>query len=563
MFKADPKPKPSANIKSSERRALYGDICKQFKLPKERILKDVERVILPATVKQSSFRSAREDQGFIYYDNSETPVWFESNEKNSPLYPSVFTLWNCPAILPMVVTHPHVIKVLCNGAGLMLPGCVLPFDRRIKKGDVVAVSDSDAPHVAKAVGVACIDLGEVNKVVGETGLAVKITHWLGDGLCKLNQYVDIKVPKELELVVPWEEVKEEDPAEEQKEVVDDSEPTDDTTSQETRATEDTTIDEKLAELSVEDLDHLFTRALLQAIKVENIDVPVNASTFMSSYVLKNLPVLDAKYKTIKKTGWKKTGKYLKAMSKLGYIQIKGKDDDLTITGTIPKTDSIIVNFITHKVDKPKSTDTKKEEDNNSIRILQLYQPVNKHRMFFNKISKFYNQLYDSKQLTTMLNYYVKQHSLSDPKDPKFILADEVLSDVLSKPRISRKDITQDFMKLMTKKYVVLQPGETIEDAEIFNGEIPKVEIVCETRIGRKTVTRVRNFEKFGIKSFAISEDLRNLCQGSSTLEEIRGQQEVMVQGPHYKAINKYLLDKGIPSSYITYEDKSKKKKKKT
>lgn len=567
MFKADPQTKTSANIKSSERRNLYTRICQQLNLPKEKISKDVERTILPAIIKESGFRSARNDEGYIYYNSSDTPVWFEGYEDDSPLYPSIFTLWNAPALIPMVFTHPHVVNdALRNGAHLMLPGCILPFDSRIKKGDIVGVCGSDAPYVAKAVGEACMDLGNIDNVVGTRGLAVKIVHWLGDGLYKLNTHVDISVPKELDPTTPWE-VESSSIAEKQNQdaanPMESIEPSKDTTAvQETTENDLKEISNEMEELSVKDLDHLFTRALLQAIKVEDIEVPVKASTFMSNYVLKNLPMLDAKYKSIKKTSWKKSSKYLKAMNKLGYIQIKGKDEDLSIISTLPKTDNTIVNFITHKIDKPKGSETESKDNNNTLQVIRLYQPINRHRMFFNKAFETYNQLYDIKTLTTILNDYIKEHDLSDKKDPKFILADEALSGCLSKPKIARKDLTQDFIKHMTKKYVILKPGENIEEAQVFNGEVPKVEIVCETRIGRKTVTRVRNFEVFGIKPFIITEELRNLCQGSSTLEEIRGQQEVMVQGPHYKLVHKYLVDKGIPASFITFEDKSKKKKKK-
>ncbi|PYD84087.1 hypothetical protein DNF23_56480 [Pseudomonas syringae pv. pisi] len=37
--------------------------------------------------------------------------------------------------------------------------------------------------------------------------------------------------------------------------------------------------------------------------------------------------------------------------------------------------------------------------------------------------------------------------------------------------------------------------------------------------------------------------------------------EVMVQGPHGSTVERYLKEKGVPSSYIEVEDKSKRRKK--
>ena len=120
MFKKDPQPKTSANIKSSERRKLLTNICNIYNIPQQEITKECEHDILPVTTKQASFKSVQGYSGTIYCDENETPIWFKS--RDSQIFPSLFTTWKCPFILPMIKTHPHVIKILSNGADLMLPG---------------------------------------------------------------------------------------------------------------------------------------------------------------------------------------------------------------------------------------------------------------------------------------------------------------------------------------------------------------------------------------------------------------------------------------------------------
>lgn len=556
MFKKNPQPKASANIKSSERRKLLASICEAYDIPKEKLSKDQENKLLPSVIKQASFKSIQGYQGTIYYNSDETPLYFKS--RDSQMYPSLFTCWENGYLLPLVVTHQAVIDHLKSGANLMLPGCLLPFPKEIVTGNVVGIIDYKNPGVVIAVGEANMDLGKITEL--SQGIAVTVFHVIGDELCKLNQLVDIEQPKEVDVSEPWkgEETETLEPLEESQA---DAEPQPDAEEPEVEspATEIDDLAEQVSSLTVEEIDNFFTRSLLQAIKLDTIETPINASNFMSNHVLKNFPQIDTQYKNIKKTSWKKTGKFLKAMVKLGYIQVKGKDDDLTIISHISKSDPTITGFNTHKISKSKEGDKKKID---SLKVVQLYQPTNKYRMFFNKLDKPYNQCYTITELKTLINQYISKFNLVDTK-PQNIKLDEHLQEILgNSPTISRNEIVNKFVKYTTLKYVVLKPGQSLEDGEINSGELPKIEIICETKIGRKTVTRVKNFEKFWIKPHIIEEDLRNLCQGSSTLEKVDKFTEVIVQGPHYKSIQEYLIKKGVPGNCILYTDKRKNKKRK-
>ncbi|CAH6722991.1 translation machinery-associated protein 64 [[Candida] jaroonii] len=568
MFKKNPQPKASANIKSSERRKLLGSICEAYDIPKDKLSKEAELKLLPSVIKQASFKSVQGFQGTIYYNTDETPLYFKS--RDSQMYPSVFTCWENGYLLPLVVTHEKVIDHLKGGANLMLPGCLLPFPKEIARGNVVGIIDYKNPGVVIAVGEANIDLGKITELT--QGVAVTVFHVVGDELCKLNKLVDIDEPKEVDVSEPWKgegsedaegnsETQEEVPSEAVSETESEIPQTQSDNQPQTQSDIDMNdLAEQVNTLTVEEIDNFFTRSLLQSIKLDDIETPINASNFMSNHVLKNLPQIDSQYKNIKKTSWKKTGKFLKAMVKLGYIQVKGKDDDLTIISHIPKTDAIITGFNTHKISKSKESDKKKID---TLKVVQLYQPTNKYRMFFNKLDQQYNQCYTITELKTLINQYISKFNLVDTK-PQNIKIDENLKEILgNSATIARNEIVAKFIKYATLKYVVLKPGQSLEDdIEIFSGETPKIEIICETKIGRKTVTRVKNFEKFWIKPHIIEEDLRNLCQGSSTLEKIDKFTEVIVQGPHYKSIQDYLINKGVPGNCILYTDKRKNKKRK-
>lgn len=598
MFKKQPLVKPSANIKSSERRKLLSQICQVYSLSSTQLPKSSLEDILPPITKRATFKSPLGYSGSILFDNQEIPLWFQT--RDSQLYPTVYTLWKCPYLIPTIQTHPHVIDIIGNGADLMIPGTVPPFDSRLKRGAVVGVVSKQRPGVIMALGICKVDMTRYESVIGRTGVAVEIIHLFNDELAKINREVDVPVPEMLDTTMPaviegeeseektleeqvgdleLEETKEgnEVPPEsceaKSKEITpieatngnaneQQTSPEPEAAEEEEATTEQAEEEDDTVKLTTEEIDNFFTRALLQTIKLDKVDLPITASTFMSSHIYKNLPIMDSSYTNIKKTSYKKTSKYLKAMAKLGYLDVKGKDEDLSIIKLIASTTPIIENFVPHKINKPKSTNqqdlTKKQ-----MNIKLLYKPTSKSRMFFNKLDKQYDSIYTSPELRTLLESYANKFELIG-KNKKTIRIDETLATITSNkqgPQVARDQIFKQFLSNFSPHYqIILSNGEAFP---IQKGQLPKITIITEMKIGRKIITRVSNFEKFNIKPGAFAEELRNKCSGSSTIGQATHNPsitEVQVQGPHGKLIIEILKDKGIPILCIEFEDKVKKKK---
>lgn len=553
MFKKPPQPKPSANIKSSERRQLLNEVCTTFQIPKANLSKDQEVALVPQTIKQASYLSIQGHKGTIYFDQDERPVWFRPRDQ--PLYPSIFTLWNLAYLLPIVLTNSHVIGKLTNHANLMLPGCIPPFDSRAIRGAIVGVASYERPSVIMAVGHCSLNLTQFDSTVGRTGTAVTIVHSFEDELFKLYDN-DVEVPEEVSLEIPRGESEETEQTEDApNEVLDVQETTENEQSSD--------ITEAVLELSVEDTDHLFTRAFIQAAK-NGIEVPVIASKFMSEHILKNFPRSDPKVCNIKKTSWKKLAKFLKSLEKLKYVTLKGKGDDVTVVG-ITIDQEILTNFVPHKTmeDKSAPTPSKKELDN-KLNVVHLYKPTNKSRMVFNKLDKNYNALYTKPELKVLLNEYIKVAELSDKKNPKLVNLDAALL-FCGGESVSRDKLLNTFIASFSPHYAVLKPKEDMtSNATIHKGEPPKVKILTQTVLGRKKTTSVTNFESYHIRPNALAEELKNLCSGSTSVGNCVHNPslvEVMVQGPHGALITDFLKKKGIPPAYIELEDKSKGKRK--
>lgn len=584
MFRKDPQPKASANIKSSERRKLLHTICANYNLKQDELDKEILIKILPIETKLAIFKSIQGYSGSIYYDENETPTWFKS--RDSQVYPSLYTAWKCPFLLPLIKTHPHVISIVSGGANLMLPGTIPPFDRRATKGTVVGIVDSDNPTVAKAIGVCKLDMTGYLRVIGTTGIAVEVLHNIDDELYRLNKYVDVEVPLELELetpvstpsselpestvegsklIAPPSEIslveESENPGEESAEV-----PTESTQSGETPG--DSAFAQFVSTLTLEEIDNFFIRSLIQTIKLETIELPIISSTFMSSYIYKNLPVLDSSYCNVKKTSWKKTSKFLKAMDKQAYLQTKGKDDDLSVIKLMDKKNLIIENFVPHKNmgSLSSSKEPTKSKKANEMNINILYKPTSKSRMFFNRLDAKHDALYSAPELRKLFDQYIKVADLTNIKNPKTIKINDELKTVvgIGPEATAREVVFKAFLKNFSPYFQVIKPNETT--GELHKGEPPKINIITEMKIGRKIVTRVLNFEAYNIKPHILSDELKVKCSGSTTIGPcVQNPKitEVAVQGPHGKLIIELFKEKGVPVSYIDFEDKVKKKKKKT
>ena len=58
-------------------------------------------------------------ESFLVYYQLKNPIFFEPEKEKGNLYPTVYTLWKCPTLLPALYTHPPVLEKLANGADLV------------------------------------------------------------------------------------------------------------------------------------------------------------------------------------------------------------------------------------------------------------------------------------------------------------------------------------------------------------------------------------------------------------------------------------------------------------
>lgn len=201
-------------LRSSDRRKIADQIIKDYQIPVTSAptkadssgpstasapalsLTTIRNALLPDNTQTARFTTTagpdlRELQGVVYVgthpDGDERVLWFKLEHgpgAENRLFPTVYTLWHNPNLVPLLYTPEFVMGKLHGGADLMTPGLANepPFPERAVKGAVVAVASVDRHTVPLFVGVCEIDVSALGEVQGTKGHAVRGLHWEGDEL---------------------------------------------------------------------------------------------------------------------------------------------------------------------------------------------------------------------------------------------------------------------------------------------------------------------------------------------------------------------------------------------
>ncbi|EUD67900.1 hypothetical protein C922_01512 [Plasmodium inui San Antonio 1] len=118
------------------------------------------------------------------YLSKNIPVLFTI--KND-IFPTVYTLWKYPHMIPCFVIYPPASEFLMKGADLMIPGICKEVDNveGLKVGSVWGVRVFNNPHLF-AVGQCSVDYDSNNYFYDLKGKCLKVVHIFNDELWKLG-----------------------------------------------------------------------------------------------------------------------------------------------------------------------------------------------------------------------------------------------------------------------------------------------------------------------------------------------------------------------------------------
>nr|KAF6396611.1 eukaryotic translation initiation factor 2D [Rousettus aegyptiacus] len=334
MFAKAFRVKSNTAIKGSDRRKLRADVTAAFPT----LGTDQVSELVPGKEELNIVKLyAHRGDAVIVYVSGGNPILFEL-EKN--LYPTVYTLWSYPDLLPTFTTWPLVLEKLVGGADLMLPGLVVPPAGlpQVQKGDLCAITlvGNRAPV---AIGVAAMSTSEM-LTSGLKGRGFSVLHTYQDHLWRSGDKssppsvaplaldpLDLSEEKGSSHADPilqgdmrhlaLEGVEEENG--EVQQMHGKKTPSE--------ASEDTSVgglnsDPTDSKTLQEQMDELLQRCFLHALKcrVKKADLPLLTSTFLGSHMFSCCP--EGRQLDVKKSSYKKLSKFLQQMQQEQIIQVK-------------------------------------------------------------------------------------------------------------------------------------------------------------------------------------------------------------------------------------------------
>lgn len=621
MFRKKAQVKPAANIKSSERRKIFKAICDQFEIDEGTLPSKEGYKILPKDVRTAKIKLHSGENATLFTGDGGKPIWIRLGA--SQYVPTLYTLWECPYIAPILLTPRPTILALQNGADLMARGVFDPLPEKAPVNSVVAIATLDSPTVPVAVGVAVVDCSDIHEE--DTGKAAITVNVVDDTLFA-SYHGDKKVPKSLDLSIPQESSEdapqdesslnnsdgpaskdqENDSSEKTQEVGKD--PVEELTEEqllklaleqtEAEAVEKTSQDTKAQDeqknenaqaaqaaapeeapeaselvenkLTTQDIDSFIYQALLQVLRKaidEPLSFPMPASLFLSEHLLRNVryPHQDV---TLKNSSWKKAAKFFKAMDKKGLLNCRERNGEVVIQSIAGKDNPEVRDFQVYKVKKaPAGQQQQQSQQSSGAKMVatEYWKPRSAAKGLFEDLKLSTSQFYPTETLKNILSEYVNKHQLGAGQN---VNVDGVLRAALSLDNktaaLPRPKMLSALQGNCSVSHTITEPGGE-EPKKLAKGPIPQITIQTERRGGNKIVTKLWNLEPFHLDPVLMAEELRVACAGSTTVNPLRegsDLQEVMVQGDQKKAITSILETKGVRPAWIETIDKANKKKKK-
>ncbi|RXN20198.1 eukaryotic translation initiation factor 2D [Labeo rohita] len=584
MFAKAFRVKSNTVIKGSDRRKLRADISASFPSLSAEDLNE----LIPNKEELNIVKIyAHKGDAVTLYVLHKKPIFFQLDKQ---LFPTVYTLWQYPAMLPAFVTWPPVLQKLAGGADLMLPGVVVPPDGlpEVDKGDCCAVTlvMNRAPV---AVGTAAVSSAEMRNS-GMKGKGVNILHTYMDQLWAFGDKSQPPVmpvtnsPAQVEGETEGEECEEKE-----QEVNDSSDPAPVETSR--QSMQELRLDEHEAlkeEEPVEDkegedangeedsrspqeqMDELLLQCFLHALKtkVKKSQLPLLTGTFLRNHMMFCCP--KGKYLDIKKSSYKKLSKFLHCMQ---------KDHSLIQVKELSKGVESIVEVDWKNPDIPEDFEPEKKPEEESGASEVLYQPPEITTLYgvtarleplFQDAQKKKGTPLKAAEVRNIITEYVKKNELVYETNKNYVNINPTLCDCLLEKseyqeveKLKWDELFSRTLIRMQACHEVLFPGQP---PVVKKGQMEPIDITVASRGSNKKVTIIKNLEAFGLDPAVVADTLQHQVQASCGLQECPGAKNrvlVQIQGNQVQQVGKLLLDRyKIPRKYVLGLDKAPKPGKK-
>ncbi|XP_071500611.1 eukaryotic translation initiation factor 2D-like [Diadema antillarum] len=605
MFKKPFHVKTNTAMKNSDKRKLKSSVLQQF----AEITSEQVELVLPnkAAVTAMKIQTHGEDHVVVYVVEG-IPAFFESERF---LYPTVYTLWKCPNLLPCFTTWPPVLEKLRGGADLMLPGVVVPPEGlpRVEKSQLCGVNlmGNLAPV---AIGTAALSSSDM-VASAMKGKGLLTIHSLGDHLWEAGNksippQIDPKVNSQSGAEMNDESdtdrtVGGDNQAEsEQRITAEDAEKNGADCGENTRTGESGDgVAEEMSSMSLDPadgavggsdegaqgeeeeeeedyglspadiMDQLLYQCLLHSLKkkVKPSDLPLLTSTFYRNYILPCCP--EGKTLDIKKSSYKKLSKFLEAMQDRRLLEVKEAKKGVDNVTAIYKDHDDIRSFVppdnsnesqeAAALSSEQTVGSKAPEGPPEFRTFYCVTPNVAPVL---QSSGFQKGTWMTKEeVRNAVTAYVKNESLVDQGDYSRVTLDPILHDAVinkSEGSVSHLKWDQLFTRCLHKMnsgYQIVYPGlPTSSKLRIHKGQVQPIKLKVERKAGNKWITIINNLEQFNLDPKDFAHHLQISVAASTSVGESPNAKEglrVTVQGNQIKFLEKFLTGHyKIPRRYI-------------
>ncbi|NXG43306.1 EIF2D factor, partial [Psilopogon haemacephalus] len=525
------------------------------------------------------------------YTNNKNPILFEIERA---LYPTVYTLWVYPDLLPTFSTWPPVLQKLAGGADLMLPGVVVPSSGfpQVEQGTLCAVTllGNRSPV---AVGIATMSTAEM-LAAGMKGKGFAVLHTYMDHLW---EYGDKSYPPTLAPLVTDSAERESTEDEEETEGKESgSSSTDplqhldvgDLSLKETPMGKEELGEKRAAETAEdgstevqqeaedsrtpqEQMDALFQQCFFHALKckVKKSDLPLLTSTFLRSHMFPCCPA--GQQLDIKKSSYKKFSKFLQCMQQQKILQVKelskGVESIVEVDWKHPDVRAFAVpeGFASASAaQESKSED--REQGYHAPEIIPLYGVSTKLMPLFQESGHKKGSILSSSEVRNIIINYVKTNELVDETNKNFVKVNAILCDCLLDKSEQDEISNLKWDDLLSRCLERLQPLHQVtfygQEPIVRKGNIEPIDITIAQRSSNKKVTIIKNLELYGLDPQCVANILQQKVQASASIAPVPGTKDraqVQIQGNQIHHLAKMLLEEyQLPRKYIQGLEKAPK-----
>ncbi|KAH9498457.1 Eukaryotic translation initiation factor 2D [Bulinus truncatus] len=576
--------KTQTSVKTSDRKKLRADIQRNFPSLKE---DDLQKLV-PLKEEMSLIKiNTHGDENIVVYTVGKNPILFENFKT---LYPTVYTLWQFPEILPTFRTWPPVFEKLQKGADLMLPG-VVPDNEpspkmfgKLQKGDLVSIKIAGNKSPV-AIGKALLS-GEDMYMSAMRGKGVSVLHILGDALWEMgDKSRPPNIPDSLPSHVTSEEVEE---SEVKEEVIVDAPPGNDLETQasdlkleEVEASGDcegNTVEKELVseiendeeKSPVDQMDELLNFCFACAVKskIKKSDLPLLTGNLLRQFMQ---PFSGGKQLDLKKSSFKKLSKFLQTKVKEGYIAVKEQSKGVDVITEIDKTHPGLREIQVPEIEEVVESTVSDQNDEGSYQPLTFTDVylVNSATLDLFKDSGVCKG--DALQIADIRHHvinYIKTNQLQKEDSPKLVTLDPILAHIILKP--AEGDLDQmNWEQVINRVIGKMQPGVAISSGTgpptIKKTKLEPIKLEVVMRASQKKVTVVENLEDYGLDLRVFSRLVQKSVACSSTVvnpEQKNKTPQVHIQGNQVNFVYNLLTEKyKIPKRYVTGLENAPKQKK--